>query len=183
MLDDATSLQQVTPLLPHAPGCAVLVTSRHRLRLPHVVEVGPLEPAQAMALLHRQIGADRLAAEPSSAEALATIADCSPLILRIAGARLAARPHWPISLLVDRLSDPDGRLDALAHGGLSVRARLEETAGDLSVPARRLLGLLAALGAGGGVRGRARSVRCGRTGVGAPRVRRRRRLCGAAAGP
>jgi tetratricopeptide (TPR) repeat protein len=147
MLDDATSLQQVTPLLPHAPGCAVLVTSRHRLRLPHVVEVGPLEPAQAMTLLGKQIGSARLSAEASSADALVTVADCSPLTLRIAGARLAARPHWPISLLVDQLSDPDGCLDALAHGGLSVRARLEETAGDLSLHARRLLGLLAALGA------------------------------------
>ncbi len=33
----------------------------------------------------------------------------------------------------------------MSHGGLSVRARLEETAGDLSLHARRLLGLLAGL--------------------------------------
>ncbi|MET9626809.1 tetratricopeptide repeat protein [Lentzea sp. NPDC006480] len=143
VLDDATSVQQVTPLLPHAPGCAVLVTSRHRLRLPHVVSVGPLEPAQALALLGKQIGADRVSAEASSADALVAAVDCSPLALRIAGAQLAARPHWPLSLLVDRLS-----LASLTHGGLSVRAGLEETAGDLSLHARRLLGLLAGLGFG-----------------------------------
>jgi hypothetical protein len=140
-------VQQVTPLLPHSPGSAVLVTSRHRLRLPHVVEVGALEPAQAITLLGKQIGSARLSAEASAADALIDVADCSPLTLRIAGARLAARPHWPISLLIDQLSDPNGRLDALSHGGLSVRTRLEETAGDLSLHARRLLGLLAGLGA------------------------------------
>lgn len=147
LLDDATCVQQVTPLLPHSPGSAVLVTSRHRLRLPHVVEVGALEPAQAMTLLGKQIGSARLSAEASAADALIDVADCSPLTLRIAGARLAARPHWPISLLVKQLSDPQGCLDAWSHGGLSVRARLEETAGDLSLHARRLLGLLAGLGA------------------------------------
>ncbi|HEX8870843.1 MAG TPA: tetratricopeptide repeat protein [Lentzea sp.] len=141
VLDDATSVEQVTPLLPHSPGCAVLVTSRHRLRLPHVVPVGPLEPAQALSLLGKQIGAARVSAEASSADALVSAVDCSPLALRIAGAQLAARPHWPISLVVDRLS-----LDTLTHGGLSVRERLEETAGDLSGHARRLLGLLAGLG-------------------------------------
>jgi tetratricopeptide (TPR) repeat protein len=144
VLDDATSVEQVTPLLPHSPGSTVLVTSRHRLRLPHVLDVGPLEPAQAITLLGKQIGTERLAAEPSSADALVTFSDCSPLTLRIAGARLAARPHWPLSLLVDQLSREG--LDALAHGGLSVRERLEETADDLTVPARRLLGQLAALG-------------------------------------
>ncbi|MDX8032863.1 tetratricopeptide repeat protein [Lentzea sp. BCCO 10_0856] len=142
VLDDATSVGQVTPLLPHSPGCAVLVTSRHRLRLPHVVEVGALEPVQAMTLLGNQIGPARLSG--NHAEALVAATDCLPLALRIAGARLAARPHWPISLLVDQLRGP--RLDVLAHGGLSIRERLEETSGDLSLHARRLLGLLAALG-------------------------------------
>lgn len=144
VLDDATSLEQVTPLLPHSPGCAVLVTSRHRLRLPHVVGVGALEPAQAMTLLGNQIGAARLSGEVASADELVAASDCSPLALRIAGARLAARPHWPISLLVDELRR--GRLEALSHGGLSVRERLEETSGDLSSHARRLLGLLSDLG-------------------------------------
>lgn len=147
VLDDVTCVDQVKPLLPHAPGCAVLVTSRHMLKLPHVVEVGPLEPAQAMTLLGNQIGPDRLAAESAPAEALVAASDCSPLTVRIAGAVLAARPHWPLALLAERLRDPRGRLETLSHGGLSVRAGLEETAGDLSPHARRLLGLLAGVGA------------------------------------
>ncbi|MFS8102314.1 tetratricopeptide repeat protein [Lentzea alba] len=148
VLDDATSVEQVTPLLPHAPGCAVIVTSRHRLRFPNVVDVGALEPSQAMTLLRKQIGTRRLSAEVSEADALVTASDGLPLTLRIAGARLAARPHWPISLLLHQLTEPRGRLDALSHGGLSLRSRLEETSGDLSLHARRLLGLLAGVGAG-----------------------------------
>ncbi|GGU25170.1 tetratricopeptide repeat protein [Lentzea flava] len=144
VLDDATSVEQVTPLLPHSPGCVVLVTSRHRLRLPNAVDVGPLQHAEALALLGKQIGSERVAAEALSAGVLVTFSDGSPLTLRIAGARLAARPHWRISLLADQLSREG--LNALSHGGLSVRERLEETAGDLSSPARRLLGLLAAAG-------------------------------------
>jgi hypothetical protein len=146
VLDDATCVDQVKPLLPHAPGCAVLVTSRHTLKLRQVVEVGPLEPEQAMMLLGNQIGPARLAAESAQAEALVAASDCSPLAVRIAGAVLAARPHWPLALLADRLRDPRGRLEALSHGGLSVRARLEEAVGDLSPHARRLLGLLADVG-------------------------------------
>ncbi len=147
VLDDATNAEHVTPLLPHAPGCAVIVTSRHRLRLPHVVDVGALEPAQAMSLLGRQIGPDRLEAEPANADALVTATDCLPLTLRIVGARLAARPHWPIGLLLDRLADPRERLNTLTHGGLCLRTRLAETAGDLSTTARKLLGLLAGVNA------------------------------------
>lgn len=147
VLDDVTSVQQVTPLLPHAPGCAVLVTSRHRLRLAHVVDVGALEPVQAVSLLGRQIGAQRVAAESAEADALVAATNGLPLMLRIAGARLAARPHWPIGLLLDRLTDPAERLDALSHGGLCLRSRLAETADDLSLHARRLLGLLAGIDA------------------------------------
>jgi len=147
VLDDATSVRQVTPLLPHSPGSAVMVTSRHRLRLANVITVGALEPVQAMTLLGKQIGVHRLEREPAQAEALVSATECLPLAVRIAGARLAARPHWPISFLLDRLTGPHGRLDTLSHGGLCLRTRLTEVAGDLSAPARRLLGLLAAAGA------------------------------------
>lgn len=146
VLDDATSVDQVRPLLPDAPGCAVLVTSRHALPLPNVVEVGVLEPAQAISLLERQIGPDRLAREPGRGEELAVATGFLPLALRIAGARLAARPHWPLALLLDRFRAPGGRLDALSHGGLCLRDRLADACADLSAPARRMLGLLAGVG-------------------------------------
>jgi hypothetical protein len=47
-----------------------------------------------------------------------------PLALRVAGARLAAKPHWSLADLVERLADESRRLDELVHGKLDVRASL-----------------------------------------------------------
>jgi hypothetical protein len=52
----------------------------------------------------------------SSTRATAEVARCCgylPLALRIAGARLAARPGWPVRALAERLTDAQRRLDEL----------------------------------------------------------------------
>src|SRR5439155_16576084 len=66
-----------------------------------------------------------------------------PLAIRIAGTRLAARPHWPVARLVDRLSDTRRRLDELAVDDLAVRASLALSYDGLPSAARRALRLLA----------------------------------------
>ena len=64
-----------------------------------------------------------------------------PLALRIAGARLATRPHRSIKQLADRLADETRRLDELRHGELGVRASISvsyqgaDRAGQAVVPA------------------------------------------------
>jgi hypothetical protein len=65
-----------------------------------------------------------------------------PLALRIAAARLAARPHWTVDDLLRRLDDEQRRLDEFAHGGLSVRSSIAITYEALPDPARRLFRLL-----------------------------------------
>jgi DNA-binding SARP family transcriptional activator/tetratricopeptide (TPR) repeat protein len=119
VLDNAGSAEQVRPLLPGAPGCAVLVTSRDELRgLAALDGAWPLRldvlaPAESLALLRRMVGADRLAAEPDAAAELARLCDHLPLALRIAGAHLAARPAWPVAEYVRELAE-DSRLGKLA---------------------------------------------------------------------
>src|SRR5215475_55841 len=108
VLDDAGSEAQVRPLLPGSAGCAVLVTSRARLaglEGAWLVDLELLESAQAVELLGRIVGPGRLAAEPAAAAELARLCGYLPLALRVAGARLAARPHWRLGQLVDRLAD------------------------------------------------------------------------------
>jgi DNA-binding SARP family transcriptional activator len=125
VLDNAASASQVRPLLPASPGCAVIVTSRGRMAGlvgSHAVHLGILSGAQALDLLSRIIGHDRTRAEASDVTALAGLCGGLPLALRIAGARLAARPHWPVAKLTGRLADARRGLSELVHGDLDVRA-------------------------------------------------------------
>ncbi|MCP3804354.1 NB-ARC domain-containing protein [Allokutzneria sp. A3M-2-11 16] len=148
VLDDAADAAQVRPLLPATPGTAVLVTGRARLaELPGVrlVDLDVLSAAEAGKLLARIIGPDRVAAEPEAADRIIERTGRLPLAVRIAGARLAARPMWPLRLLADRLDDERGRLDELAIGDLDVRASVRLSLTGLSERPRaafRLLGLL-----------------------------------------
>ncbi|MGW2339387.1 BTAD domain-containing putative transcriptional regulator [Streptomyces sp. NPDC001661] len=125
VLDNAASVEQVRPLLPAGPGCAVLVTSREMLTTLEGaghLHLGVLFHDQATALLERLLGAERVGAETEAADAIIRMCGGLPLALRIVGARLAARPSWPLSAFVERLGDAQGRLDEISVGDISVRA-------------------------------------------------------------
>ncbi len=121
VLDNAASAQQVRPLLPGAPGCAVLVTSRDSL--PGLaaldgarrVSLGLLPLADAVGLLKVLIG-DRVDADSHAAEALATQCCRLPLALRVAAELANARPAVPLAELVAELADQQRRLDLLDVG-------------------------------------------------------------------
>jgi transcriptional regulator with XRE-family HTH domain/tetratricopeptide (TPR) repeat protein len=142
VLDDAGSEAQVRPLLPGSPTCAVLITSRVRLaglEGARLLDLDQLDPAQAVALLEQIVGPQRVAAEPTAAAELARLCGYLPLALRVVGARLAARPHWQLVQLVERLADQRQRLDELAYGHLAVRASLGLSYRALEPAARALL--------------------------------------------
>ncbi|WP_101790924.1 AfsR/SARP family transcriptional regulator [Nonomuraea indica] len=146
VLDDAMSEEQIVPLLPGNPGCSVLVTSRRRLTgLPAArrVEVGTLSPRSSLTLLGRILGQERVEAEREAAERLCELCGCLPLALRIVAARLAARPHWSVATMVERLLDESHRLDELNHGDMGLRASISLSYDALSPQARRLFRLLA----------------------------------------
>ncbi|MGP3999348.1 BTAD domain-containing putative transcriptional regulator [Streptomyces sp. 8N706] len=125
VLDNAAGVDQVRPLLPAGPGCAVVITSREMLTTlegaTHL-HLGVMFHDQATALLERFVGPERIAAEPDSADAIIRMCGGLPLALRIVGARLAARPSWPLSAFVERLTDAQSRLDEIRVGDVSVRA-------------------------------------------------------------
>jgi DNA-binding SARP family transcriptional activator/tetratricopeptide (TPR) repeat protein len=150
LLDDAADEAQVRPLLPGHPGAAVLITSRARLaglEGARLVHLDVLDAEQAVELLARIAGPRRVAAEPDAAAAIAVACGGLPLAVRIAGARLAVRPHWPLARMAGLLADERGRLDELVHGDMEVRASLSLSYHGLGEAHRRLfrrLGLLAA---------------------------------------
>jgi tetratricopeptide (TPR) repeat protein len=127
VLDNAASAAQVRSLLPSSPGCAALVTSRNLLA---DLDANPLHldvmvPQEAARLLGRIAGPQRVAEDPAAAARIADLCGHLPLALRIAGARLAARPGWPLEALVERLHDGRGRLNELKIGDLAVRASFQ----------------------------------------------------------
>ncbi|MFE0644894.1 BTAD domain-containing putative transcriptional regulator [Streptomyces sp. NPDC058877] len=145
VLDDAAGEGQVLPLLPGSRGCAVLVTGRARLTaLPgaHRVELDVLAEDRALELLSRIVGRERVVTEAAAAEALVRTVGRLPLALRIVAARLAARPHWTLASMVQRLANERHRLDELAHGEMTMRASLSLTYEGLAPEDRRLLRLL-----------------------------------------
>ncbi|GAA2036171.1 transcriptional regulator AfsR [Catenulispora yoronensis] len=125
VLDNARDAAQVRPLLPGSAGCTALVTSRRTLvGLAGAVHLGlgALADVEALALFAGIAGPDRVAAEPEATEEV--LASCAglPLALRIAAARLAARPSWSVASLAGRLARHRGRLDELQADDLAVRA-------------------------------------------------------------
>ena len=148
VLDDVATEAQIMHALPGTPGCAVLITSRTRLAgLDGAKLIGlDLLPAdQMMQLLARIAGPDRIGSQQAAAEAVVRFCAGLPLAARLAGARLAARPHWSVQRLVELLADERRRLDELAVGDRQVRAsvaRSYRALGDRERRAFRLLGLL-----------------------------------------
>ncbi|MEU6999703.1 tetratricopeptide repeat protein [Nonomuraea sp. NPDC046570] len=150
LLDDAVDAAQVRPLLPGGAG-TVIVTSRRRITgLPGArrLNVDALDPAEAAELLDGIVGAHRTAEEPEEAAAILSACGHLPLAVRIAGARLAARPGWRLSVLRHRLADDSRRLGELRAGDLEVRASLEGSYRLLSADATRALATLGLLGSG-----------------------------------
>ena len=125
LLDDARDAEQVRPLLPASRTCAVLITSRQALTTlegVRAVHLDVLPHEQALHLLGRVAGPDRVAADPPAADDVVHWCGRLPLAIRLAGARLAARPGWPLRALAQRLADATRRLDELAAGEQAVHA-------------------------------------------------------------
>jgi len=128
VLDDAAGEAQVRPLLVGGPRCLTLVTGRQMLVGLECASRLPLDvfgEHDAIALLSAIVGADRVARERRAAHELVELCGRLPLALRIAGNRLASRPTWPLSRLVDQLRDRGRRLTTLTAGDLDVRSVFE----------------------------------------------------------
>jgi tetratricopeptide (TPR) repeat protein len=122
VLDNASTAEQVRPLLPGAPSCVTIVTSRDALaglvardgaaRL----ELDLLPLADAAELLRELIG-PRADADPGATAELAVQCACLPLALRVAAELATARDQVPLAGLVAELRDQQRRLDLLDAAG------------------------------------------------------------------
>ncbi|MEV5546090.1 BTAD domain-containing putative transcriptional regulator [Streptomyces sp. NPDC052309] len=149
VLDNARSFQQIRPLLPGTGRCCVLVTSRDPMGgalagdyACVALHLDALGQDEAIALLTRVDGDGRLSADPVATARLSALCDRLPLALRIAAARLTAKPHWSVRTLVARLEDQRRRLDELSPDERGVRAGLRLSYRDLPNATARMFRLL-----------------------------------------
>ncbi|MGW6894537.1 AfsR/SARP family transcriptional regulator [Streptomyces chartreusis] len=146
VLDNAADMDQVTPLLPGAPTCAVVITSRNGLATLPVslrIVLGALPLHEAVGLFTRLIGAARVEAEQHTAHRILTACGGLPLAVRIIGSRLAARPEWSLADLAERLADEQHRLSELTVDTVTVESSFALGYGQLDDLTRQTLRLLA----------------------------------------
>ncbi|MGC7102503.1 tetratricopeptide repeat protein [Amycolatopsis lurida] len=143
VLDNAASADQVRPLLPEAPGCFAVVTSR-RVGEPDTgeqVRLSPLPPEDAVALFRTLAGPLRVRGQ--SAEVAAVVKRCGhlPMPIRVVAALFRRHERWPLEHLV-RLLEESGPWHADTDdvaGAAAVRVSYQQL-GDRQRTMFRLLG-------------------------------------------
>lgn len=122
VLDNAENVAQVRPLLPLAPGCCVVVTSRSRMAGlavrdgARLLTLDVLTPEESLAFFARVLTPERVAAEREAALAVAELCGRLPLALRIAAVRLAMRPSFGFADVRAELGPESERLEELSRG-------------------------------------------------------------------
>ncbi|MFF9810693.1 BTAD domain-containing putative transcriptional regulator [Streptomyces coeruleorubidus] len=147
VLDNAASAEQVSDLLPSGVRCATIITSRTTMAelCGRRLSLGVLDPATGLDLLREMLGRDRTDADSGSARSIVETCGGLPLAVWVAGARLAARPHWPLAKVAHALADEQRKLDELAVGHIAVRASLELTYQQMSAATQHALGMITLL--------------------------------------
>ncbi|GAB2908392.1 AfsR/SARP family transcriptional regulator [Streptomyces heilongjiangensis] len=151
LLDNARDTEQVRPLLPGAPGCLAIVTSRNQLtglvsaHGAHTLTLRPLDTEQARAFLERRLGTARLTGESRAVAEIAALCAGLPLALACVAARAAARPRFALSAIAAELREAHGSLDAFSRSDASanVGAVFSWSLSAVSADAARLFRLLA----------------------------------------
>ncbi|OLE29366.1 MAG: hypothetical protein AUG44_04465 [Actinobacteria bacterium 13_1_20CM_3_71_11] len=148
LLDNARDAEQVRPLLPGAPGCLTVVTSRDELTSlvategAHPLALDLLTADEAHQLLARRLGPDRLAAEPDAVGVIVTACAGLPLALAVVAARAATRPALPLATLAAELRDRALGALGTTEPATDLRAVFSWSYRTLSPAAARLFRLL-----------------------------------------
>ncbi|WP_020523599.1 AfsR/SARP family transcriptional regulator [Catelliglobosispora koreensis] len=145
VLDNAADAAQVAPLLPGAPGCTVLLTSRRRLVElddARTLSLDVLSAADAIALFTASAGAQRIGGDNETVAEIVRLCGYLPLAISIVAARLRHRPTWTLAALAERLRDEHRRPALLEHEGQGVFTALSLSQHYLSEQQQRFFRLL-----------------------------------------
>ncbi|MFD0149441.1 hypothetical protein ACWGQ4_00245 [Streptomyces sp. NPDC055721] len=148
VLDDASTEEQVRPLLPGGGAGSVLITGRRLLAGLEGVRrlvLGPLALRESVAMLTGILGAHMASDGEPAHIRLAELCGGLPLALRIIGNRLVSRPGWDAAELAGRLEREDRRLDQLQAGDLKIAHAFAMSYEQLADSSRRMFRRLAAV--------------------------------------
>ncbi|MFJ2645267.1 BTAD domain-containing putative transcriptional regulator [Streptomyces sp. NPDC087420] len=127
LLDNARDAQQLRPLLAGGPACLVIITSRAQLGGivavdgAHPIHLDLLRKAEAIDLLQRRLGKQRMAAEPEAVQELVRLCAGLPLALALVAARASSRRDFKLRDIAAEVSG--NGLDALGAGDPASDAR------------------------------------------------------------
>ena len=141
VLDDATSSDQVRPLLPGADSCLVLITSRRHLSAlddARAISLDTLPPDQAAALLVRLAARAGLSPTDPAVGELARLCGCLPLAIGMVARQLHHHPAWSLGRRAVELAAAVDRLELMATENLSVAAAFHMSYTDLTGEQQRL---------------------------------------------
>ncbi|NUT49995.1 MAG: tetratricopeptide repeat protein [Saccharothrix sp.] len=142
VLDNASSADQVRPLLPNTADCPALVTSRRKLtslRSATHLAIGVFTPQESLRFLTRATARTPIGPDPDAATRIARHCGNLPLALELTTAHIRALPDWTLTDHADRLDElrRDRRVDT------GVELALELSYRRLPTDRQRLLRLLA----------------------------------------
>jgi DNA-binding SARP family transcriptional activator/tetratricopeptide (TPR) repeat protein len=101
ILDNVETERQVEQLLPVAPGCLAIVTSRHvgGPRAGTRLHLDPLPDAEAVQLLCNVAGRQRVSSDWTLAGEIVRRCGCVPLQVKVVATQFLEHPSWPLGHL------------------------------------------------------------------------------------
>ncbi|WP_329363321.1 AfsR/SARP family transcriptional regulator [Streptomyces sp. NBC_01483] len=149
LLDNARDSAHVLPLIPPTASCLVLVTSRSQLTGlvsasdAHVVELRPFSRAEALELMHKKLGPERMRDEEAAGQIIDSCGGL-PLAIAVACAKAMVNPRFSLAAIAKELQDSRARLNFLANdaSSMDIRSVLASSYQALSEEAARLFRLL-----------------------------------------
>lgn len=148
VLDKGRRESEIRPLLPEAGESTAIITAWSRLAglgRGHRVTVPLFSESEALELLRRIIGSQRVDGDESSAARIVAAVGLLPLAVQVIGEKLAGLAHVPLKEYLKRIEGVPNLLDELTIGDVSVRARLAEAMADLPAATDAALRHLGAL--------------------------------------
>ncbi|MCS7483229.1 tetratricopeptide repeat protein [Umezawaea endophytica] len=152
LADNASSVDQVRPLLPGTAEHRVVITSRHRLadlEGARLFDLDVLPFPEAVAMLADELATSdpddgRVRDDPGSADVLVRLCGGLPLAIRVAAALLASDPARSVAEMANDLAEDHRRLEELHYSGsLAVRAAFDLSYRHLEDSHARLFRLIA----------------------------------------